>query len=172
MKTKQLTTMMAAVLLMLGFACCSSDDGEAVITNGEVEVTGEEAESTSADSIHKAILGEWKFTKSATGSESLSGVDRLVFYSDSTFAYHLTSSGDEMLKGWKYEIVNYDCNVGTVDMQQIPSKYLLRLFYSEESGFDGRPLAYDYCFIIEGNKMHLYMEYTYVYTSYLFERVK
>ncbi len=149
--------------LVLGVVGCSSDSNE------DNSVLGE-SQSTFDKKPYEAILGEWMLVKTVP-ENALGGVDYLVFYSDSTFAYRNVESKNELLKGGKYEIVNQDCNVGTVDMQQLPSKYHIRLTYPEKS-LDGHILVSDYPFIIEGNKMHLHLDYAYIYTSYMFEHVK
>lgn len=150
--------------LVPGVMGCSAD-------SNEDDSVLRESQSTFNKNPYKAILGEWMLVKSVPEMNSLGGIDYLVFYSDSTFAYHNVSFKNELLKGRKYEIVNQDCNVGTVDMQLLPSKYRIRLIYSEKS-LDGHSLVFDYPFLIEGNKMHLHLEYAYTYTSYLFEHVK
>lgn len=67
----------------------------------------------------------------------------------------------------KYEIIKRDdWKLGTIDYKYLPTKYWLRLFQSAD-------FYEDFPFVIESNKMHINLGgFTYIYTAFMFERVK
>ena len=147
MKKKFCLTM--AALFMMSLCGCSNDDGDNLIY----------------DNPCKDIIGEWKLVKAIPEGDTLLGIDFFCFYPDSSFTCNnVTESGTFHGKFEVNEQQNWE--VGTIDYKHLPTNYCLWL-YNDIETFATFP------FVIEGDKMHINVGGpSYVYSAFMFERVK
>lgn len=159
MKKVQLTFMY--LLLIFIWAGCSEDKDLEIDSKKSETVTNQD----SIASLYKVIIGEWKLIKSIPEGNTLKGINHFSFYSDSSYVIHFVPEA-RTYQG-KYEIIKRDdWKLGTIDYKYLPTKYWLRLFQSAD-------FYEDFPFVIESHKMHINLGgFTYIYTAFMFERVK
>ena len=147
MKKKFCLTM--AALFMMLLCGCSNDDGD----------------NLTYDNPYKDIIGEWKLVKAIPEGDTLLGIDFFCFYPDSSFTCNnVTESGTFHGKFEVNEQQNWE--VGTIDYKHLPTNYCLWI-YNDIETFATFP------FVIEGDKMHINVGGpSYVYSAFMFERVK
>lgn len=146
---KKIFCLTMAALFMMSLCGCSNDDGD----------------NLTYDNPYKDIIGEWKLVKAIPEGDTLLGIDFFCFYPDSSFTCNnVTESGTFHGKFEVNEQQNWE--VGTIDYKHLPTNYCLWL-YNDIETFATFP------FVIEGDKMHINVGGpSYVYSAFMFERVK
>ena len=151
-----------AVLIIITAGCSKDEESEiAPITYSSEN----HSILNSNASLYKEIMGEWKLVKAIPEGDTLLGIDYFCFYPDCSFTCNnVTESGT--FHG-KFEVnEQHNWEVGTIDYKHLPTNYCLWL-YNDIEAFATFP------FVIEGDKMHINVGGpSYVYSAFMFERVK